>query len=817
MRPPTDRELSNPDIPHVVLTSDGDWDPSALDHSIEDMEELAKSVPDYNSEDEERPFDLVGVLKNNKALTSFKEPKLDGTIDYFQNFNCVLPTDGLYEQRHRASEDLTWFDCNMADLFGFDASLEDSPIPECFEVYEACKRPSVLFDPGQPVNYDIESATLEANSFKDLILDSDKPTLKRNPRHKAWTTPHGESDRCPPPRVHFDDTLTVHESSSQTIATIKNSTLEGTVAFLTDFVLEDDLLQQLPETSMGRDDATSALSPVHGGNKSDRESDQTIDEIATDESILVCTLGILEATLDCTLDSLGPLDFDLINRGLSTANIPYAMRIPKHCADHHQNVLDSTAIATGEAKPAFNQVDSDSLGPLDFDLINRGLSTANIPNVMLIPKHCTDHHQNVLDSTAIATGEAKPTFNQVDSHNCNRALPFTTMNGHPALDCAIDFFQSFVYANPIDGLHEVHHPPTSELARLERSMEDPINLDRTSATQVAPPELEIYQSHKQPSTQEAHFELVLYQSHKQSSAQEARFDDDTRKPDGRNGPPPCNSFEHGLQPTEVELKNPRSAVKSHERNWERLRSYFAWLPKQVIQKNLEHYLEDSTQLATITTIDITILVPSNFVSTSNWTYIDDWRTLSIGRKQFEQRLLAKDEMVKFIHLATCLSTNAFHMKQSTTSTEDQMDSDRIVAQIHGEQTTGLQPLLEGNEPLLDGLPWHITKQYKTTLYQLHIWHTLLPLHHMNKVFHLQRFSLPHIDGPKATETVANSSPRPNTKADNQHVVLSLHRVREAIASNMLPFLYTEDAKHQANILSKQYQQSGHSYMHYFSE
>ncbi|CAJ1955417.1 unnamed protein product [Cylindrotheca closterium] len=147
-------------------------------------------------------------------------------------------------------------------------------------------------------------------------------------------------------------------------------------------------------------------------------------------------------------------------------------------------------------------------------------------------------------------------------------------------------------------------------------MEDPINLDCTSATQVAPPELVVYQSHKQPSTQEARFELMSYQSHKQSSTQEARFDDDNRKPYGRNGPPPCNSFEHGLQPTEVELKDPSSAVKSCERDWERLRSYFAWLPKLVIQKNSEHYMEDSTQLATITTIDITVLAPSNFVSTS---------------------------------------------------------------------------------------------------------------------------------------------------------------------------------------------------------
>ncbi|CAJ1955375.1 unnamed protein product [Cylindrotheca closterium] len=390
MHPPTDRELSNPNIPHVVLTSDTDWDPSVLDHSIDNMKEWAKSVPDHDPDDGEHLFDLVGVLKNNEAVTSFKDSKLDETIDFFENFN----------------------------------SPEDSPIPECFEVYEARKPPSILFSPGQSVNYDIESAPLKDSSFKDLILDSDKPTSR---------TPHGEMDHCAPPR----------------------STLDDAVAFFTDFVLEDDLLQQLPEASMGRDDATSALPPVHEGNKSDREPEQTIDEIATNESILVCTLGILEATLDCTLDFLGPLD---------------------------------------------------------FHLIDRGLSTANIPNATLIHKYCTDHDQNVLDSMAIGTEEAKPTFKQVDSHNCNRALLFTTMNGHSALDCAIDFFQSFACANPIDGLHEVHRPPTSELARLERSMEDPINLDRTSATQVALPELEIYQSHKQPLTQEARFELVLYQS-----------------------------------------------------------------------------------------------------------------------------------------------------------------------------------------------------------------------------------------------------------------------------------------------------------------
>ncbi|CAJ1935684.1 unnamed protein product [Cylindrotheca closterium] len=68
MRSPTDRELSNPDIPHVVLTSDTDWEPSVLDHLIDNMEEWAKSVPDHDPGDEEHLFDLVGVLKNNYLL-----------------------------------------------------------------------------------------------------------------------------------------------------------------------------------------------------------------------------------------------------------------------------------------------------------------------------------------------------------------------------------------------------------------------------------------------------------------------------------------------------------------------------------------------------------------------------------------------------------------------------------------------------------------------------------------------------------------------------------------------------------------------------
>ncbi|CAJ1961165.1 unnamed protein product [Cylindrotheca closterium] len=62
MRPPTKRELDT--LPHIVLTSDKDWDPSVLDSKLEDFEKWAESIPDDGSEEGERPFDRVGILKS---------------------------------------------------------------------------------------------------------------------------------------------------------------------------------------------------------------------------------------------------------------------------------------------------------------------------------------------------------------------------------------------------------------------------------------------------------------------------------------------------------------------------------------------------------------------------------------------------------------------------------------------------------------------------------------------------------------------------------------------------------------------------------
>ena len=52
------------------------------------------------------------------------------------------------------------------------------------------------------------------------------------------------------------------------------------------------------------------------------------------------------------------------------------------------------------------------------------------------------------------------------------------------------------------------------------------------------------------------------------------------------------------------------------------------------------------------------------------------------------------------------------------------------------------------------------------------------------------------------ESVVNSASKPDAKLHKQHVALSFHRVREAIASNMLSFIHIDGAKNPADILSK---------------
>ena len=85
MRPPTDRELAS-DMPHVVLTSDTDWDTTVLDHSIKDIYQWAQNRHIDGPEESERPFDNLGILKVTKTITNSNSDNSDPfetILDYF--------------------------------------------------------------------------------------------------------------------------------------------------------------------------------------------------------------------------------------------------------------------------------------------------------------------------------------------------------------------------------------------------------------------------------------------------------------------------------------------------------------------------------------------------------------------------------------------------------------------------------------------------------------------------------------------------------------------------------------------------------------
>ncbi|CAJ1970450.1 unnamed protein product [Cylindrotheca closterium] len=180
MRPPTKCELET--LPHIVLTSDKDWDPSVLDSKLEDFEKWAESIPDNGSEEGDRPFDRVSILKSNKTVTTLKdESLLDQALDFFESFDYFAPTDGLFKVYERPDTDTDWFGCNMADLFRPDSYFDDPPNLAAFEVNQSHRRPSILFAPEAPIDFDIETGPLLAkDDFRDLAPGLPKDMLTLN-------------------------------------------------------------------------------------------------------------------------------------------------------------------------------------------------------------------------------------------------------------------------------------------------------------------------------------------------------------------------------------------------------------------------------------------------------------------------------------------------------------------------------------------------------------------------------------------------------------------------------------------------------------
>ena len=70
--PHTDQEWE--DLPHVVLTSDAEWDPSVLDHELDDDEQWFDALSDAPDSLLGNPFNEVGDCRH--IYTFFQDVQL---------------------------------------------------------------------------------------------------------------------------------------------------------------------------------------------------------------------------------------------------------------------------------------------------------------------------------------------------------------------------------------------------------------------------------------------------------------------------------------------------------------------------------------------------------------------------------------------------------------------------------------------------------------------------------------------------------------------------------------------------------------------
>jgi hypothetical protein len=70
-------------LPHVILTGDGDWNPSVLDHSLTDDKQWYDAVSDFSDAMDGSPFDAEG---NCKYLHVFDLFITDSILD-----NHIIP------------------------------------------------------------------------------------------------------------------------------------------------------------------------------------------------------------------------------------------------------------------------------------------------------------------------------------------------------------------------------------------------------------------------------------------------------------------------------------------------------------------------------------------------------------------------------------------------------------------------------------------------------------------------------------------------------------------------------------------------------
>ena len=92
MRPYTDAEWD--DLPHVILTSDMDWDPSILDHTIDDDEHWYDAICDLEQRPYTSMFDHEGNYLGRVTVQAAAVSPSDDH-DVFTDASNTVPLDDI--------------------------------------------------------------------------------------------------------------------------------------------------------------------------------------------------------------------------------------------------------------------------------------------------------------------------------------------------------------------------------------------------------------------------------------------------------------------------------------------------------------------------------------------------------------------------------------------------------------------------------------------------------------------------------------------------------------------------------------------------
>ena len=208
MRPPTDKELHDPSIPHIILTSDEPWDPAVMDSPLDDLEAWQNKVPDDPPDEPSRPFDRLGNLKTNLlALLALSVDTTDALQDH-----VPLPVDGFYEVFPRIDESTTWLQANMHDLFEPTIVQWNDAASITLEAHDAQITPALEVHPTVPLEFDLESNVYvpRPHVLDDSIMrhtgappDGNAPFTHEKTRHKKF--PHRKQHNSVPTSQQPDD------------------------------------------------------------------------------------------------------------------------------------------------------------------------------------------------------------------------------------------------------------------------------------------------------------------------------------------------------------------------------------------------------------------------------------------------------------------------------------------------------------------------------------------------------------------------------------------------------------------------------------